>query len=327
MKILHLFSSKVFSGLERHVEELAFEQSKNDDVLVVGPIKLKGHFRSAYEAINTNQWRFSPILNLQLKKVVNQYQPDIVHTHAYKTTDLIAKQNNKKFFHVATIHGTKKRIKAFEKAEFIFGASKRSLENIKNPNNLVLENWVDESRFENFKKSIADRYIYVGRLEQVKNPMRLLKAWRKIKHKLDFYGDGPLRDHLLKYIKQNNLDDRVCFMGEEQDVKKIYRNAKAVLISSDREGSPKVLFESLFCNIPVLSTKTGIMPDILPASCVSEANDDEFAELLVKWIDQPNLLATEQHHLYTEIKQKNTLSIQSDIVLKKYQEISSKASR
>ena len=69
------------------------------------------------------------------------------------------------------------------------------------------------------------------------------------------------------------------------------------------------------------------MPDILPASCVSEANDDEFAELLVKWIGQPDLLATEQHHLYTEIKQKNTLSIQSDIVLKKYQELFSKASR
>ena len=37
MKVLHIFSSKAFEGLERHVEELSFEQSKNNNVLVVGP--------------------------------------------------------------------------------------------------------------------------------------------------------------------------------------------------------------------------------------------------------------------------------------------------
>ena len=30
MKVLHIFSSKAFAGLERHVEELSFEQSKNN---------------------------------------------------------------------------------------------------------------------------------------------------------------------------------------------------------------------------------------------------------------------------------------------------------
>ena len=43
MKILHIFSSKVFAGLERHVEELAYEQSKENSVLVVGPFKLKNN--------------------------------------------------------------------------------------------------------------------------------------------------------------------------------------------------------------------------------------------------------------------------------------------
>ena len=37
MKILHLFSSKVFAGLERHVEELSYEQSKSHQVVVIGP--------------------------------------------------------------------------------------------------------------------------------------------------------------------------------------------------------------------------------------------------------------------------------------------------
>ena len=36
MKILHLFSSKVFAGLERHLEELSYEQSKSHEIFVVG---------------------------------------------------------------------------------------------------------------------------------------------------------------------------------------------------------------------------------------------------------------------------------------------------
>ena len=63
MKILHIFSSKVFAGLERHVEELAFEQSKENSVLVIGPVKFEEQFRANYKAINMNQWRWSPFLN------------------------------------------------------------------------------------------------------------------------------------------------------------------------------------------------------------------------------------------------------------------------
>ena len=50
MKILHIFSSKVFAGLERHVEELAFEQSKENSVLVIGPVKFEGQFRVNYKS-------------------------------------------------------------------------------------------------------------------------------------------------------------------------------------------------------------------------------------------------------------------------------------
>ena len=46
MKILHIFSSKVFAGLERHVEELAFEQSKENSVLVIGHVKFEEQFRA-----------------------------------------------------------------------------------------------------------------------------------------------------------------------------------------------------------------------------------------------------------------------------------------
>ena len=327
MRVMHLFSSKTFAGLERHVEELAYAQTEKHDVQVIGPANFKERFRANYKVINTNQWRLSPILCFQIKKAIHDFQPDIIHSHAYKTTAIISKLKNKEFQHVATIHGTKKKTDAFEKAAFIFGASSKSLNNINNPQKEVLENWVDESRFYNFEKGSPQRYIYVGRLEPVKNPLRLLKAWKNINHKLDIYGDGSLKSKIIDFIKQNTLTDRVRLMGEEDDVKNIYANTSGVLISSDREGSPKVLFEALFCNIPVISTSVGIMPDLLPSACLSESNDESFKELLEFTIPKIDEIHESCITLFNEAKTKYTLKNQNERVEEIYRTLLSNASR
>ena len=35
--------------------------------------------------------------------------------------------------------------------------------------------------------------MFVGRLEPVKNPMRLINAWKNIPHQLEIYGQGIAR--------------------------------------------------------------------------------------------------------------------------------------
>ena len=325
MKILHIFSSKVFAGLERHVEELAFEQSKENSVLVIGPVKFEGQFRVNYKAINLNQWRWSPFLNCELRKAIVQYAPDVVHTHGYKSTALVVKHQNN-FLHIATIHGTKKKIAAFENTDYVFGASKKSIENVKSTKKSVLENWVDESRLENFKKGVSDRYIFIGRLEPVKNPMRLLKAWKNIPHQLDIYGQGKLENEMKSFIKDNNLSDRIKLMGSEPDLNKILKNAKAILIPSDREGSPKILFEALYCKIPVFSTSVGVMPDLLSSDCLCEPNDKSFQYMLENKLKDIDLIHQNNEDLYELVKSKFTLKQQCAEVMRVYQALLSRAS-
>ena len=327
MRVMHLFSSKTYAGLERHVEELAYAQTEKHDVQVIGPASFKKHFRANYKIIDTNQWRLSPILSFQIKKAIHDFQPDIIHSHAYKSSAIISKFRHKEFQHVATIHGTKKKTDVFEKAEFIFGVSSKSLDNIKNPQKEVLENWVDESRFYNFDKGSPERYVFVGRLEPVKNPLRLLKAWKNINHKLDIYGHGSLKSKVIDFMEQNALTDRVRLMGEEDDVKNIYANTSGVLISSDREGSPKVLFEALFCNIPVISTGVGIMPDMLPSACLSEANDKSFKELLEVTIPKIDKIHKSFATLFNKAKTKFTLKNQNEKVEEIYRTLLSNTSR
>ena len=110
MRVMHLFSSKTYAGLERHVEELAYAQTEKHDVQVIGPANFKERFRANYKIIDTNQWRLSPILSFQIKKAIHDFQPDVIHSHAYKTTAIISKFKDKGFQHVATIHGTRKKL-------------------------------------------------------------------------------------------------------------------------------------------------------------------------------------------------------------------------
>jgi Glycosyltransferase len=229
MKILHLFSSKVFAGLERHLEELAYEQSKSHEVIVVGPESLKENFRCEYKVLDTNQWRHSPILYSQTKTIINSIAPDILHTHASKMTSIVNKFNHLDL-HVSTIHGTKKNISLFQKTDFIFGASQKSLEGISSSNSMVLENWVDESRFNNYSRAQGEYFLYLGRFEPVKNPKRLINAWKGIDEKLIMVGEGALKSEMQNLIEDLNLSDQISLEPETNDVAALFSKAKALVI-------------------------------------------------------------------------------------------------
>ena len=107
--------------MERHIEELAYAQTEKHAIQVIGPAKFKEHL-GQYKIIDTNQWVFTYTW-FQIKRAIDQFKPDIIHSHAYKTTAIISKFGDKNFHHVATIHGTKKKTDVFEKAAFIFGAT------------------------------------------------------------------------------------------------------------------------------------------------------------------------------------------------------------
>lgn len=116
-------------------------------------------------------------------------------------------------------------------------------------------------------------------------------------------------------------------MGQQDDIYKVFQDACALLIPSDREGSPKILFESLYCNVPVLSTRAGIMSDLLPISCLSETDDISFTKLVKKWVNQTDKLYESQKLLYQKVKLKNVLTAQEKEVRNVYQSLLSKASK
>ena len=113
--------------------------------------------------------------------------------------------------------------------------------------------------------------VFCGRLVKNKGIFLLLKAMKDvlIKHsniKLVIIGSGPLKKKLIEFIKKQNLMENVEFtdwVPDIKDVARIYNESLIFVMPSFNEGGPRVTLEAMACEVPVISTKVGIMEELL----------------------------------------------------------------
>lgn len=76
-------------------------------------------------------------------------------------------------------------------------------------------------------------------------------------------GDGPLRADLESRARHAGVAGRVRFVGQRTDVPAILSATDVLTLVSVREGLPRVVLEALSARIPVVSTRTRGVTDIL----------------------------------------------------------------
>ena len=100
--------------------------------------------------------------------------------------------------------------------------------------------------------------LQVSRLVIGKGHEELLEVFSKLKqndipHKLCIIGDGENREILEKKVKSLKLDDEVIFLGAIENPYPYFKNATLFLHTSEHEGLPTVLLESMVFGVPVVS--------------------------------------------------------------------------
>lgn len=103
------------------------------------------------------------------------------------------------------------------------------------------------------------KIVNIGRLHPQKNQALLIEAFSKLssdfsEYSLEIYGDGDLREELLKKIKKLNLDNRVFLKGTTTNIYEKMYNASLFVLSSDFEGMPNALMEAMALGVPCVST-------------------------------------------------------------------------
>jgi L-malate glycosyltransferase len=86
---------------------------------------------------------------------------------------------------------------------------------------------------------------------------------QKMPAKLVMVGDGPDRGAAEWLVRQKCLGRDVCFLGKQDRVQEKLGLADLFLLPSDEESFGLAALEAMACEVPVVSTKVGGLPEVV----------------------------------------------------------------
>ena len=109
-----------------------------------------------------------------------------------------------------------------------------------------------------FKSKKKLKILNIGRFTEQKDQILLLKSLKYLEKDLNFeailIGKGILRLNLNKYLKKNNLNDKVKILNFVDNPYNLLKQTDIFVLSSKFEGLPNVLLEALVLNKFVISS-------------------------------------------------------------------------
>ena len=129
--------------------------------------------------------------------------------------------------------------------------------------------------------------IFLGRLVCQKNPQRLISILKDVKKeipeiKLGIIGTGDLLEEVKEIVNQDDLQKNVDFLGYQKNPFPYLFNSKIMIMTSKYEGTPMCALEAIACGVPIISTKTDGLVDIIENNKTGYLSDNN--EELKKYI-------------------------------------------
>lgn len=312
-KVLHLLRSNHFSGAENVIFQIInMFRDENFDMVYTSK---DGQIR---EACEKEKIKFCPIKELnvkEVKRVVSDYEPDIIHAHDVSAS-VIASYFGSKYRVISHIHGNHESMSKInfrtilyllcsKRFKHIFWVSKSSFDGYRFKNRIsgkssVLYNVMNRDSIinkANQDRSIYDYdVVYIGRLSYPKNPQRLMNVLKLAiefnpKIKIAIVGDGDLLDEVKKISKESGIENNISFLGFQSNPLKILKDAKVMIMTSRFEGTPMCALEAMALGVPIVTTPTDGLIDLIDDNVEGYLSEDNsrLAEKIVEIIDKKDL--------------------------------------
>ncbi|HLG34845.1 MAG TPA: N-acetyl-alpha-D-glucosaminyl L-malate synthase BshA [Bacteroidia bacterium] len=139
----------------------------------------------------------------------------------------------------------------------------------------VIPNFVDLKRFskkpkEHFRRAIADDneklIIHTSNFRKVKRVEDVLKVFEKIRaampSKLLLVGDGPERANIEQLSRELDISDDMRFLGKQEAIEELLSVSDLFILPSETESFGLAALEAMACQVPVISTNTGGLPEV-----------------------------------------------------------------
>ena len=286
MRVLHLISTSVFSGAENVACQIINMFKNNNDVDMYY-VSVIGENKKILKDRNIKYIELKKFNLTNISKVIKEYKPDIIHAHDIKASFLAS------FFHkkakiISHVHNNHENMRKFGLKTFLYNFVSNRFSNIiwvsqsaldsyyykgkVLSKSIVLYNVINQKEIQEKVDIDKNNYnfdlVFLGRLTYQKNPERLIEIAKLIvkdysNFKMAIVGDGYLKENIEKMISDYNLSKNVFMLGFMNNPYKVLKSSKLLILTSRFEGTPMVALESMALGVPIISTHTDGMVDII----------------------------------------------------------------
>ncbi len=140
---------------------------------------------------------------------------------------------------------------------------------------MVIPNFIDLERFkkqkkEHFKKAICPNgerlMVHTSNFRKVKRVQDIIKVFvevnKLIPSKLLLVGDGPERMKMEELCRDFEVSENVRFLGKLDAVEEVLSMCDLFMLPSEKESFGLAALEAMACEVPVISTNAGGIPEL-----------------------------------------------------------------
>jgi len=237
----------------------------------------------------------------KMAEVIVREDLDLLHVHyaiPHAVCAILAKQmSGKDIKIVTTLHGTDITVLGYDTS--LTGAIKFGIEksdavtavsqsltaqtyDLIKPNQAikVVYNFIDEHVYRLTDSSYLKEefdilpeekvIIHVSNFRAVKRVPDVVKTFALISEKLPakllLVGDGPEMTGVYQLVHQLGLDQKVIFLGKQDNLEEIYSISDLMLLLSEKESFGLVALEAMACGVPCIGTNIGGIPEVITDS-------------------------------------------------------------
>jgi len=238
------------------------------------------------------------VLATKMAEVISRHNLDILHVHyaiPHSISAYLAKMmlSERKVPFVTTLHGTDITLVGndrsylpitrfgIEQSDAVTAVSEylkqRTIEEfeIKRPISVV-PNFVncdvysrasDRSLRDRFARKDEAIFIHISNFRPVKRLEDVIDVFAKVRQecpaKLLLVGDGPERPKAAWLAETQGVADDVIFVGKQSEMAPLLSIADILLLPSENESFGLVALEAMACEVPVIATRIGGLPEVV----------------------------------------------------------------